>query len=155
MIITQNWYQDLNFELLAGVKPLGVMTSLHKWLLSDNSAKGTAVGGGRFADPGGGVYAVPGVPLYGTAWLELRIWTGTYSNIERALLDGALAYDVYFWNPTGGFGQGAGLTGMPAIVLAIPEPSMLSFVVTGAVAFLLLRRRSWRQNEEGRERASS
>ncbi len=147
--------QDLNFELLAGVKPLGVMTSLDKWLLSDSSAKGISVGGGHFADPSRSVFVVPGVPPYGNAWLELDVWVGMYNSLNAALVNGGLGVSVYFWNPTGASGQVADLTGMPAVVLAIPEPSMLSFVVTGAIAFLLLRRRSWRQNEEGRERASS
>ena len=148
--------EDLNFELLAWTDtPQPV--SLATWLLSDGSAKGICVGDGQFRDPAGRSFRVSNfVPLAGVM-LEVRMWTGNYPSFNIAKSFGYLVADTgLFQNPVGSLATApASLSGMPALLLGIPEPSVFSFAITGAVAFLLLRRRSWRQNEEGRERASS
>ncbi len=139
--------KDLNFSINVGSSTdIYNRPPDHTWLISDGSASGIAVGGGRFADPSGGVYAIPGVAPGSAAFILLKAWTGDYDRWELAAVTGESIGSVAFWNPTGGAGgPAASLVGMPALTLGgrelIPEPSSLALLSVGAAALLACRRR--------------
>ena len=133
-----------NFELIGGTTG-PTLQSLHTWLISDGSARGIAVGGGHFADPGGGTYVIPGASPGGDAILIIRAWVGNYGSwIAAANAPGEEPMgEVIFHNPVGGGGApAASLVGMPALNLSsIPEPSPLALLAGAAAAVLAWRRR--------------
>ncbi len=137
--------KDLNFSLYAG--PTGDFYGrqpLHTWLISDGSASGIVVGGGRFADPSGGVYTIPGVAPGSAAFIRIEAWTGDYDRWELAAVTGESIGSLAFRNPTGGAGTpAASLVDMPSfnigvmeLIPSIPEPSSLALLSLGAAALL-------------------
>jgi hypothetical protein len=101
---------------------------------------------GTFADFNGTTYAVTGVALNGTATLEIYAWLGNFASYAAAVSGGAYtAYSGPFSNATGGGGNPpatpAGLVGMPAMILAVPEPATIALLGLGAASLLIFRRR--------------
>jgi hypothetical protein len=89
---------------------------------------------------------VPGVALSGTATLQLYAWTGAFTSYASAVTGGAAtAVSAAFTNPTGGGGSPpslpAVLSGMPSMVLAVPEPATIALMGLGAASLLIFRRR--------------
>ena len=133
--------QDLNFELLGGASPTN-LAPIKTCLLIDGTAKGISVGDGHFADPSDGVYHVIGVPINGMATLAIQAWTGNATNWWQADWYSPL---VIFSNPTGGGGSVVpSLTGMPALLIPIPEPSVGSYAVGGVLIWFALLGRTRR-----------
>ncbi len=121
--------KDLNFSLYAG--PTGDFYGrppLHAWLISDGSASGIVVGGGRFADPSGGVYTILGVAPGSAAFIRIEAWTGDYDRWELAVVTGESIGSLAFRNPTGGGGSpAASLVGMPSFNIGVMALSQVVF----------------------------
>jgi hypothetical protein len=110
-------------------------------------------GGGVYLDPSGASFVVPGVGSQANATLRVLAWRGS------SLTYAGAAFTDQFWvrqtidpntftfiNGTGGptpppTKLPQSLDGMPAMVLAVPEPSTLALAGLGAVGMLLFRRR--------------
>ena len=141
--------QDINYELLAGYDAAH-LTPVATWLISDGSAHGIALGDGVFVDPSGRSYRVPWAATPPPAtMLDIFAWDGTADNpLLAATMGDHVGHTGPFLNPVGGIGSPpsvpADLTGMPALLIGVPEPSSLPLAVAGGVAVLALRRRiSW------------
>ncbi len=137
--------KDLNFSINVGSSTdIYNRPPDHTWLISDGSASGIVVGGGRFADPSGGVYTIPGVAPGSAAFIRIEAWTGDYDRWELAVVTGESIGSLAFRNPTGGGGSpAASLVGMPSfnigvmeLIPSIPEPSSLALLSLGAAALL-------------------
>jgi hypothetical protein len=104
-------------------------------------------GPGQFYDySANGVYTLTaaGVGSTAIAEIELEMWSGTATTYAAATAPGstALYATVVFDNPTGGgTTQPTTMTGMPAVILASPEPSTIILGGIGAAALLAFRRR--------------
>lgn len=133
---------DVNAQLFGG--PVGgALTSLKT--LAQASAAGITVDAGRISDPSGSPVAVPGVALGGTAELRLLLWQGSSPTFAGAAGQ-RTADSGLFSNPTGGNGSPpalpASLSGLPVMVLQVPEPSTLALAGLGVAALLAYRRRN-------------
>jgi hypothetical protein len=132
---------DASFALFAGT------SSSSLTLITTGSGTGE-VGDydapGQFTDNSGTAYNL-GVPGGSTAWIELEVWKGTtYSSYGAAVTAADPAGFAIFQNPTGTLGSvspAPTLTGMPSMVLTVPEPSTMVLGGLGAAALLLFRRR--------------
>lgn len=110
---------------------------------------------GVYLDTTFATYNVAGVAAGAPAILQVQPWRGAATSFAAA----AGADQFYAWsgsaqvradqftftNPTGGGGQPPGppksLDGMPAMQLAVPEPSSIALAGLGAAALLMYRRR--------------
>jgi formylglycine-generating enzyme required for sulfatase activity len=117
--------QDLNFALIAG--PPGEPPALvHRWLLSDGSAKGINVAPGRFADPDGAGYKVPGVAPGAVAVVRVVAWGGNYEDWSAAEVAGAGSGNTPFFTMATGKAAAPppGLMGMPELgVFGVAAPA--------------------------------
>jgi hypothetical protein len=102
---------------------------------------------GQFADPNGGSYNLPGVPAQGSGFEQVEVWTGSALTYAAALTTPGDAYATspVFATTTGGPGIPPAvpedLAGMPAVILATPEPSTIALGGLGAAALMMFRRR--------------
>jgi hypothetical protein len=134
----------LSIEVLGGASA----ASLTPIVTLVGSQGGTINGGpGLFFDSNGGTYAVPGVALSGTATLQVEAWDGNFTSYAAAVAGGADYFTTQpFANATGGGGTPPAtpvdLLGMPAVVLATPEPSTIALGGLGAAALMFFRRRN-------------
>ena len=97
------------------------------------------------------VLTVPGISPGGTAWIHLKLWWSAGGPVsptyDAAKTDGHSFFgEALFQNPTGNPlasppGLPLTLTGMPAIVLMVPEPSMFALAGLGLAGLLIFRRR--------------
>jgi len=132
---------NVSITMLAG--PVGgSLTPIVTILGTANGGDGD--GGGQFTDfSANGVYnlASAGVAAGAVAEIELEFWTGTGPSYTSP--GSPNAFDIVtFDNPTGGgTTPPTTLTGMPAVILASPEPSTIILGGLGAAALLALRRR--------------
>jgi len=131
---------DFNAAFYAG-SDSGSLSLLATFLLSDGTAAGdNSIKPGTFIDPQGIQYQIPGASS--EAFFRVEAWTGNLNSYAAAVNAGVpAARSPIFLNqvsvPPGGLGD---LTGMPAIVLAVPEPSMLALLgVAGLACMLFLR----------------
>jgi len=131
--------QDFNAAFYAGTDSSS-LSLLATFLLSNGTAIGdNSFGPGTFVDPSGKNY---GFPSTTTVFVEIQAWIGNFSSYAAALSADALtAQSPIFVNrvdvPPG---PAADLTGMPAMVLAVPEPSTFVLGGVGCLCALLLCR---------------
>jgi len=86
------------------------------------------IGGGVYLDDIGMAYYVPGAFAGDSGYFQVEVWEGNYPSLAAAMAAGAA------WGVSPEFSTGLGsndsatpsLTGMPAVILAIPEPSPLA-----------------------------
>jgi hypothetical protein len=104
----------------------------------------TAFGNGTFTDQTGNTYPVPGTTTASTtAFFQIQAWTGSAASYAAAVAAGAPnGISTIFANgvaaaPT----PTPDLTGMPAVIIAVPEPSSFALAGLGAAALLIFRRR--------------
>jgi len=130
--------QDFNAAFYLGTDP-NRLDLLATFLLSDGSAVGdNAAGPGTFTDFGPG-YIIPGYHPY--VFMQVQAWTGNSDSYAAAVARGALAGESPVFTNMVAYGTLAspGLAGMPAVILTIPEPAVLSLLFI-ALAGLGLRR---------------
>jgi len=93
---------------------------------------------------------VPGITPGGTAWIKLELWWSAGGPVsptyDAAKTDGHSFFgEALFQNPTGNPlpppTPPTTLTGMPAIVLMVPEPSMFALAGLGLAGLFIFRRR--------------
>ena len=115
------------------------LSPLATFLLSNGTAAGDNVGGpGTFVDLSGNAYPIPGATL--SAFFQIQAWTGNFNSYAAAVNGGAPAAQspVFVNRVSIPPGQPPDLTGMPAMILAVPEPSIFALVGLGGVCALLL-----------------
>jgi len=103
------------------------------------SAVGTgAFGPGTFLDPTGRSYPVPGTTATSTsAFFLIQFWTGTATSFYNATYRGE---SHVFSNPIAAPpNPPPDLTGMPASIIPIPEPSTFVLIAFGAVGLCVFR----------------
>jgi len=140
--------QDFNAAFYGGADSSS-LSPLAVFLLSDGSAVGDNQGGpGIFVDPPGTIYTIPGATE--SAFFRIQAWTGNFNSFDAAVAGGAFsAQSPVFINPVSvppGFPLP--LTGMPAMVLAVPEPSTFVLAGLGGICALLLCRGGRNTNEK-------
>ena len=137
-LLTPAYVPTLNFELLGG-STAGSLTSL--LTITDGSFYYSGIPG-AYLDLNGTESVVSGVPKQGTAYCMVRIWVGSDPDWNSAISNGATRKaSTVFQNPTGGDIPAPTLTGMPAVVLFIPEPGALSLFAVAGGLLLAARRR--------------
>jgi hypothetical protein len=132
--------QDFNAAFYGG-SDSSSLSLLASFLLSNGSAAGdNAFGPGKFIDPAGNGYTIPGATT--SAFFQVQAWTGTFNSYASALSGGAFAsQSPVFLNPVSiPPGTAPGLTGMPAMVMSVPEPSTFLLAELGAFALVPLLR---------------
>jgi len=134
--------QDVNAELLGGSTATSLQPIITV-LLSDGTATGDMALGGGLLVTDGHSYNVPGTSANGTGFFEVEAWLGNYSSLAAAIAAGSPnGTSAVFSNPLGGGATpGTTLTGMPAVVLTVPEPGTFALAGLGAAALLIFRRR--------------
>jgi hypothetical protein len=132
--------QDFNAAFYGGADS-GSLSLLATFLLSNGTAAGdNSVGPGTFGDPVGNQYFIPGATS--EDFFRVEAWTGNLNSYAEAVNAGApAARSPIFLNPVsvppGGLPD---LIGMPAVVLAVPEPSVFALFGLGGLAVVLARR---------------
>jgi hypothetical protein len=110
---------------------------------------------GVYLDSTFGTYDVSGISAGAAAVLQVQAWVGSATDYGSALTtDQFWAYNgttlvpantFTFDNPTGGGGTPQSppksMDGMPAMVLAVPEPATFALFGLGALGLLIFRRR--------------
>jgi len=143
--------QDFNAAFYGGAtsKSLSLIAT---FLLSDGTATHDNPFPGIFLDPTGNSYLIPGTVT--SVFIQIQAWTGNFNSYAGALNGGAPAVQSpVFVNPLNNFlGPPADLTGMPAMVLAVPEPSTFALAGLGGVCALLLV--LWRGRRNTNEKAN-
>jgi len=104
---------------------------------------------GTYASPA--TWSLSGVSGGATAWIDLQLWAsaggGPYTTFAAAKASGvALWGEALFQNPTGNPGASPPtvpemLTGMPAVLLVVPEPATFALAGLGLASLLIFRRR--------------
>ena len=129
--------QDFNAALYASTNPtsLPLLTTV---LLSNGTGIGDNPSPGYFREPSGDVYTIQGA--INSTFVRVEAWLGNYNSYSAAVAAGApAAQSPIFVNPVDiPPGPPVDLIGMPAMVLAVPEPS--TFALVGLGCLLLLRR---------------
>lgn len=146
------WNYNLS-ATLSGGPSTDSLTPLATYLEQNMVGDYTGFGSGQFMCTFNvqRVVTVPGIPAGGTAWLKLELWWSAggpyYPTYEAAKLGGTAFFGEAIWqqdtaNPVGPPPEPPGtLTGMPAIVMMVPEPSMFALAGLGLAGLLIFRRR--------------
>ncbi len=139
---------DVSVTLLGGSTSSNLVPIVTLLNSAGQILSGNTVGSpGQFLDASGNAYNIPGVAPGGTAFLDLQVWEGNFSNFNAAdaTVNVPTGESGVFTNPTGGDSANPlpeDLVGMPSIlVIAKPEPSTLALFGLGAVSLLLFHRR--------------
>jgi len=132
--------QDFNAAFYVGASSNG-LSLLNTFLLSNGTSAHDNPFPGIFLDPTGQSYTIPGA--FALAFVQIQAWTGSFGSYAAAVNGGAATaqspvFINYLNNP---LGPPADLTGMPAMVLSVPEPSTFVLVGLGGLSALLLCRR--------------
>jgi len=140
--------EDFNAAFYGGVNS-NSLSPIAAFFLTDGTAAGDHAGGpGTFVDPTGKGYTIPGATE--SAFFRIQAWTGNFNSFDAAVAGGAFsAQSPVFINPVSvppGFPLP--LTGMPAMVLAVPEPSTFVLAGLGGICALLLCRGGRNTNEK-------
>ena len=105
------------------------------------SGGGAALGPGTFLDLSGQPVSIPGALT--TGFFRLEVWIGGSTFASGTLGTRSPVFSNPLGNP---LAQPPGLptdfTGMPAIVLGVPEPSTFALAGMGAIALLIFCRRN-------------
>lgn len=122
--------QDFNAAFYGGTDSSSLFL-IGTFLLSDGSALHDSFAPGVFVDP-----TINGRPIQGavvTAFIQIQAWTGSFNSYSAAISAGApAAQSPIFVNPVGNPPNlAATLTGMPGIVLGVPEPSTFPLIGVG------------------------
>ena len=134
--------QDFNLALYGGTDSTAL--TLIKSISGAAAVGANAFGMGTFTDPTGGTYAVPGTTAASTtAFFQIEAWTGAATSWAAAAAAGLPnGKSLVFSNPVAAPPNATpDLTGMPAIIIAVPEPSTFALAGLGAAALLIFRRR--------------
>lgn len=131
---------DFNFSLYGGATAGTVNTLILSLVGTNGAAAGDNVNWGQFS-AGGTSYNVPGTTGAGLGFLDLQVWEGNASSFFAST--SFMADSGVFANPMGG-GVTApdSLSGMPDMILEVPEPSVFAMFAAGFGASLLRRSRS-------------
>jgi len=142
--------QDFNAAFYVGANS-NSLALLNTFLLSNGTAAYGNPLPGIFLDPTGQFYYIPGA--FESAFVQIQAWTGNFNSDGAAVSGEAFtAESPVFINPLGlPPGPPTHLTGMPAMVLAVPEP--LTFALGGLGCLLLLLWR-WRGRRNTNEKAN-
>ena len=131
--------QDINavFYIGTNANNLPVFAT---FLLSNGTANGDNVfGPGTFTDPTLKNYTLPSST---SVFIQIQAWTGNFDSYAAAINAGApAAQSPIFINPVDvPPGPVSELISMPAMVLAVPEPSILALLSVAGLAWLLFVR---------------
>jgi len=146
--------QDINAELLYGTSPANVSIPVVTLLLSaSNHGTSAAIGqtlsaqrdvsfyhSGVLSDPNGWNYVIPNLPAGMTGYFLVQGWTGNFGSYADAVASGTAAV-----GQTAVFSEileaplqiPIGIGNMPALNLAIPEPSSLMMAGVGIGSMLV------------------
>lgn len=129
--------QDFNAALYGGTNSSN-LPLLKTVLLGNGTGIGDNSSPGYFREPSGDSYTIPGA--IDSAFFRVEAWLGNYNSYAAAVAGGApAAQSLIFVNPVDiAPGPPSDLTGMPAMVLGVPEPSTLALFGLGWL--VLLRR---------------
>jgi len=131
---------DFSWALLGGssASSLTAIASFTGSQISgDNANWGQLQGPGQAA-------SIAGTTAGATVYLELEVWEGSaYSSYAAALAAGDYSgTSGVFTNPSGGGpNQPFALTGMPDILVSVPEPTTMALAGLGGLSLLFLRRK--------------
>jgi hypothetical protein len=130
---------DVSFQLFGGPTP-DQATNIVATVIGNNIT-GDNVNWGQIGY-GSSTFVVPNTVANNTVYLQLFVWEGNqFSTFAAAAAGGYAAASGVFANPSGGgAAQPAPLWGMPDIIFAIPEPSVLALAALAAT--LLIRRQA-------------
>lgn len=99
---------------------------------------------GRYLDDSGFAYNVPGVPPATLGYFQIEIWRGDATTLAAAQAAGEpWAISAVFQNLAGNSVIENGpvyLSGMPAVILTIPEPGVFALSGLGSLAWALFVR---------------
>jgi len=146
--------QDINAELLYGTSPATVSIPVVTLLLSSSNFGASAAIGqtlsaardvsfyhsGVLSDPNGWNYVIPNIPAGMKGYFVVQGWTGDYGSYAGAVAAGTAAV-----GQTAVFSEALeaplqipiGIGNMPALDLAIPEPSSLLMAGVGIGSMLV------------------
>ena len=146
--------QDINAELLYGTSAANVSIPVVTLLLSSSNYGSSAAIGqtlsatrdvtfyqtGVLSDPNGWNYFIPNIPAGMTGYFMVEGWTGNYGSYADAVASGTAAV-----GQTAVFSEvleaplqiPIGIGNMPALDLAIPEPSSLTMAGMGIGSMLV------------------
>jgi hypothetical protein len=130
--------QDFNAAFYAGTGSSS-LSPLATFLLSDGTAAGDIYRPGTFLDLSGKIYTFPSST---SIFMQIQAWTGNFSSYAAAVTGAApAAQSPIFINPVSvPPGMPTSLTEMPAIVMAVPEPSTFALLGLAGMLFLVFRR---------------
>ena len=99
---------------------------------------------GQYFDDFGSAFFVPGVAAGDTAYFQVFVWIGNYSSYASAVAAGGwVSYTPVFSQSIGGGTiTPPGLTGIPAVLIPLPEPGPISLVGLGVITLLVFRKRA-------------
>jgi len=129
--------QDFNAALYGGTD-LSSLPLLTTVLLSNGTGIGDNPSPGIFLEPAFKTYTIQGA--LNSAFFRIEAWTGNFDSYAEAIAAGVpAARSPVFENSLGvPPADPSSLTGMPGMVIAIPEPS--TFALVGLGCLLVLRR---------------
>ena len=145
ILINQDFKAAFYVGLTSNSLPL-----LATFLLSDGTATHDNPFSGFFLDPTGKAYTIQNA--FTSVFVQIQAWTGNFNSYTAAVAAGAPAAQTpIFINPVDvPPGPPAELTGMPAMVLAVPEPSTFVLGGLGGICALLL----WQGRRNTNEKAN-
>ena len=132
--------QDFNAAFYAGTDSSS-LSPLATFLLANGTAVGDNAGGpGTFVDQAGRGYTFASSTF---VFLQIQAWTGNFDSYAAAVSGGAAAAQspIFANRVDVPPGSPAELTGMPGIILTVPEPATFALVGFGAICFLLFWQR--------------
>lgn len=133
---------DVSFNLYGGPTAASAAAETNLVLSVTGSAiAGDNVNWGQIYGPSVGL-TVPGTTAASPVWLDLQMWIGnTYTTYFAALGNVDAGDTGPFLNPSGGGAiPPSSLSGMPDLLLDVPEPGLFALSSVGAAALFLFRR---------------
>ncbi|HLX70908.1 MAG TPA: PEP-CTERM sorting domain-containing protein [Verrucomicrobiae bacterium] len=146
---------DINLSIMWGTSANNVNNAVNldplqlnnpanrSWLASQPTGVGdiTTYANGAILDPNGNTYFLPGEAAGTTIFLQLYAWTGNSPTFDNGGLKGVTAPFPITLVSSGSVGY-VDVSGMSALVLSVPEPSLLALFAFSAFSFTLFRRKA-------------
>jgi hypothetical protein len=134
--------QDFSFALYGGATAGTVTTLIGSF--TGAAIAGDNYGWGQLQGPSGAA-VIPGSSPLSTVYLQIFAWEGsTYATFAAALGNTWAGSSGVFSNPSSSSASNPiipSLSGMPDVILMIPEPSTIALAGLGGLSLLLIRRR--------------